>query len=1150
MARAGRSVAVLERGEERWPGEYPVTLAEAAGEVHASGNLGHYDGPLRDLDVGKPTGLYHLIVGEGQNAFVANGLGGTSLLNANVFLECDRRTLELPAWPPEIRNDPSTLDAYYAKAAEMLQPAPYPADYPPLRKLAVLEKQAAALGQAHNFYRVPQTTFFRDGLNSSGVRMKASTGSGQDCTGVNDGSKSSVLMNYLPDAWNRGAEIFCECEVRYVHADPRGGYVVFFAWHGDDRSAFKEDFYNTLMWVRARELCFLGAGALGTTEILLRSQAHGLPLSRAVGQKMSGNGDILSFGYNTDQIVNGIGRADPPAADPPGPTITGVIDNRGPDSAPNVLDGYVIEEGAIPQALGALLQSMLELLPGKQRPRPFPAAARLRHLLSATQTRLLGPYSKGGAVNRTQTYLIMSHDSNEAILSLQNDKPYLQFLGVGRTEHVKTLNNVLAKATTALGGTFVNSPFFAAFHQQAEITVHALGGAAMSPDGTGAGGATDHFGRLFTGDGAAVHSGLVCVDGAAVPTALGVNPFATITALAERSVHSIAQERGWAIDTAANGALDLFGLRARTVTMTADMRAASAAISAAAPADGVRYSEIMDGYIHVGDDIGDFVVAENVAKGAASAAKLYMSVDVYSVRNLTHRDERSSFATGSFSCGALSRDPLLVLRGDVQFFSADQSVSDGSNLVYRLTLLSTSGETYILHGYKTIDAETGFSAAHTWTATTTLYTTLTTPDGALVGRGILRISWRNFAPQLKTLGSAGGVGPVAAFVGYFMKRATSFFFGPLRTLQYPSNDTAGYYAKIAPAKTIPLTASDGVGTTMKMWLPQAKDAAHKPKRPLLLIPGASVDDQIFSLPTIPVNAVEYFTALGYQVYVPIPRFGRTPAAELGYTVYDARLDVLAAMQYVHAQHEMKMYVVCHCQGAVATAMGILDGTLTPAWIQGMAVSQVFFKQQFAPLNATKARTSLFPRVYQALAGPWFPMSSSPSTSSAVQGLLDQLLRFYPVGPKSERCSSTVCHRGSLCYGRMWSHANLTHATHARLGDVFGGVHMRLLTHVMRMGIAHEVMDNEFNSLVTDANLRRFAGLPILFLSGGASAVYSPESTSMSYDALRELFGTALYERRVLEGYGHLDTWMGKRSNVDVYPFVAEHVKRCEQDING
>lgn len=134
----------------------------------------------------------------------------------------------------------------------MLQPAPYPDSYPPLNKLSVLQKQAIALGQKENFYHVPQTTFFTNGLNNAGVEMKASTGSGQDCTGVNDGSKSSVLMNYLPDAWNHGAEIFCECEVRYVLPDPSGqGYIVYYAWHGDERKAFKDAFYNELMWVRA-----------------------------------------------------------------------------------------------------------------------------------------------------------------------------------------------------------------------------------------------------------------------------------------------------------------------------------------------------------------------------------------------------------------------------------------------------------------------------------------------------------------------------------------------------------------------------------------------------------------------------------------------------------------------------------------------------------------------------------------------------------------------------------------------------------------------------------------------------------------------------------------------------------------------------------
>lgn len=45
-----------------------------------------------------------------------------------------------------------------------------------------------------------------------------------------------------------------------------------------------------------KEFCFLGAGALGTTEILLRSKEHGLRLSPALGRNMSGNGDLLVFG--------------------------------------------------------------------------------------------------------------------------------------------------------------------------------------------------------------------------------------------------------------------------------------------------------------------------------------------------------------------------------------------------------------------------------------------------------------------------------------------------------------------------------------------------------------------------------------------------------------------------------------------------------------------------------------------------------------------------------------------------------------------------------------------------------------------------------------------------------------------------------------
>jgi choline dehydrogenase-like flavoprotein len=471
MARAGQSVCLLERGKERWPGEYPSTLSEALKEVHVSGEAAGIIRHGHTVEGGDPTGLYHLILGQGQNAFVGNGLGGTSLLNANVFLRTDKGTMGLHYWPPELREE-GALDQYYELAEKMLEPQPYPDDWPTLPKLSMLEKQANNLGWGEKFGRVPQTTRFQPGPNSTGIEMNASALTGQDCTGVNDGSKSSTLVNYLSDAWNWGAEMFCECEVRHIQKHPDEGYIVYFAWHGSGRGAFTHNLYEDLMWVHAQKCVFLGAGALGTTEILLRSKAMGLSTSSKVGTGMSGNGDILAFGYNCDETVNAMGREFPSPYHPIGPTITGIIDNR--EGHENPLDGFVIEEGALPEALAPLFQTMLELMPGKNDHHDAGLYDKVKHKFARLGSQILGPYYQKGSTEKTMIYLVMSHDSNQAILTLKNDKPVLKFLGVGRSDHVEYLNSILAQATSAVGGAFVNSPFYAAFGQQ-EITVHPIG---------------------------------------------------------------------------------------------------------------------------------------------------------------------------------------------------------------------------------------------------------------------------------------------------------------------------------------------------------------------------------------------------------------------------------------------------------------------------------------------------------------------------------------------------------------------------------------------------------------------------------------------------------------------------------------------------
>lgn len=646
MARAGQSVCLLERGQEKWPGEYPSGFLDAMKEFHVSGNFApHFLNGLA-VETGSPTGLYHLIMGKGQNAFVGNGLGGTSLLNANVFIEADDRTMEMEDWPEQLRKAKS-LDHYYKLARKMLEPETYPEDWPKLPKLTMLERQAEALGWKENFRRVEQTTRFMNGTNSSGVEMYPSALTGMDSTGMNDGSKSSTLVNYLADAWNWGAEMFCESEVRYIkkHPDPEiGGYLVFFAWHGSKRGAFKDNIYKDLMWVHARKAVFLGAGAIGTTEILLRSKKLGLSMSDKVGTGMSGNGDILAFGYNTDTEVNAIGRQYPSPYNPVGPTITGVIDRRDTE---NPLDGFVIQEGAIPKALAPLFQTMLEMMPGNQYPSGYSLVEKVKHVIAQQGSRFLGPYYKKGSIERTQIYLVMSHDSNQAILTLKDDKPVLEFLGVGRSEHVRELNDILKQATEAVGGVYVNSPFYAALGEQ-EITVHPIGGACMSNDGTADHGVTNHFGEVLTGHGTETHPGLVVTDASVIPTALGCNPFATITALAERSVEQAAIKllpAGQGIDyETKNAILDLFaephqyeeGKRKLHRTDTHDFAAATSLVAAtrADQSNGFGFSEVMSGFVHVGEGIEgekteDYETAAQTAKGLCQAARFFLSVKAW-----------------------------------------------------------------------------------------------------------------------------------------------------------------------------------------------------------------------------------------------------------------------------------------------------------------------------------------------------------------------------------------------------------------------------------------------------------------------------------------------------------------------------------------
>ena len=250
---------------------------------------------------------------------------------------------------------------------------------------------------------------------------------------------------------------------------------------------------------------------------------------------------------------------------------------------------------------------------------------------------------------------------------------------------------------------------------------------------------------------------------------------------------------------------------------------------------------------------------------------------------------------------------------------------------------------------------------------------------------------------------------------FFMKKSANLIFAPFSYLQYPAVSYIGYINDTPPKYSYKIVASDGVHSLMHMWEPTNHDI--EPKN-ILFIPGASVDHQIFALPTIEVNAINYFTRAGYRVYVSVHRICQLMVAENNWTTFDARLDIRECLRVIRKyQGHEPIYTVAHCMGAVAYSSGLLDGTIPTSWIKGITCSQVFMNPIWSALNMAKVIAGPIPfdKLYSLCAGSWFSCSSS-ADDSYFQQLLNQILRFYP-DTRSEMCNNVSCHRCSLIFGR-------------------------------------------------------------------------------------------------------------------------------------
>jgi cholesterol oxidase len=357
-------------------------------------------------------------------------------------------------------------------------------------------------------------------------------------------------------------------EVDFIKELEGGGYEI----HYDqfEHQSLREPGRKARMTVTADKV-IVAAGTVGTNEIMLRSKEKGglLGLSDKVGLGFLTNGDYIAFMEKTKERVRLTC----------GPVTTSFAhfntDDAGEDTGPETPKFHTIEDQGIPPAFASLVGVGLPLIRSLSK-------GRNRHLfllwaIFLWAIKQLKLYIKAPFVNaRERQEMFKAEDEIVAnmmcVVGMGREAAIGQFRlgGFGQTSlRVKRTDNkefyedpVYTDIEKSLGnlepwlraddaddetGKFRN-PFLSdvlrRFNVDSITLSHPLGGCRMAEDVEH--GVVDEYGRVFDqrkkDQGPKVYEGLYIADGSIIPTALGVNPSLTISALSLRIADNIGKE--------------------------------------------------------------------------------------------------------------------------------------------------------------------------------------------------------------------------------------------------------------------------------------------------------------------------------------------------------------------------------------------------------------------------------------------------------------------------------------------------------------------------------------------------------------------------------------------------------------------------------
>ncbi len=488
-------ICILERGKEWVPGTFPDTFKDVFAEAR---NM--LVGPSKG-QTNNPLGLFNVMFNEEVNILTGNGLGGGSLINASVALRPHPEVFQQPAWPKAL-NDIEILAPYYDRIAGAMSLTRTPLDQTP--KVRVRRMAAARMSNYPNFYDRSHVSVMYDHRhldqsmrNPQGMIQRPCNLCGDCINGCNVGAKNALTMNYLPIAkWN-GAEMYTQVEVETI--EKKNGYYRINMTYIDDS---KTKITRHPLSVNSR-IVVVSAGSPGSATILMQSESDEFPFSPGLGKNWSGNGDTIGFVIDMPGTTNigGYGTYPPLTPGGVGPTVQSSLNFYREIELPRRL---LIQDAAIPRGVSKLFRFLLN----------------------------------DPDLNNSMVMLGMGHDGAKGRVEWIDGRWQIKWPGHKESAYRHMVFEEFERLAAAHGGRYKRLKAFG----DNLVSVHPLGGCGMSDDPSI--GVANHLGQVYNGAqrGRAdsqtgepeVHHGLYVADGSLMPTALGVNPYMTIGALAER----------------------------------------------------------------------------------------------------------------------------------------------------------------------------------------------------------------------------------------------------------------------------------------------------------------------------------------------------------------------------------------------------------------------------------------------------------------------------------------------------------------------------------------------------------------------------------------------------------------------------------------